>query len=203
VLRAAGRPEAVALTFDDGPGPWTASIARSLEEHGCRGTFFLLGSAVESQADVVAQLAAAGHELGNHLWSHRDPAELDVKTIRAELDRTAAAIRDVCGVTPTLVRPPYCSAPRRVARAAGRTSAELVVLRTVDPADWRATSADDVVADVLAAAGPGDIVCLHDGIAPSNTGTPTREVTVAAVAVLVPQLLERRLRPVTVTELLQ
>jgi peptidoglycan/xylan/chitin deacetylase (PgdA/CDA1 family) len=100
------------------------------------------------------------------------------------------------------VRPPYCGAPRAVARAAGRGARTLVVLRSVDPADWSTDRPDEIVERVLAKAGPGDIVCLHDGVAPHNTGTDTREATAAAVAQLVPALLQRDLRPVTVSELL-
>jgi peptidoglycan/xylan/chitin deacetylase (PgdA/CDA1 family) len=75
VKLATHRPAAVALTFDDGPSDWTAGIAAALEEHGCHGTFFMRGPAVEERPATVAALAASGHELGNHLWTHSDPAE--------------------------------------------------------------------------------------------------------------------------------
>lgn len=192
--------QAVALTFDDGPSEWTAEIAAALEVHGCHGTFFALGAAVERDPERVAALAAAGHELGNHLYSHRDPLELTDDELRDELRRTEEQLRRAVRTVPRLVRPPYCGEPRRVARAAGR--GRLVVLRSVDPADWRATSADQVVDDVLAAIVAGDIVCLHDGVAPNNSGTRSRQPTVDAVAQLVPALLGRGLRPVTVSELL-
>jgi peptidoglycan/xylan/chitin deacetylase (PgdA/CDA1 family) len=200
VSRARRAPSAVALTFDDGPSPWTAPIAAALEAHGCRGTFFLRGEAVERDPDAAAALARAGHELGNHLWSHADPARQNRSELRAEIERTARAIESAAGVRPALVRPPYCGAPDSVARAA---RGGLVVLRSVDPADWSAASHGAIVERVLADAGPGDIVCLHDGIAPRNRGTDSREPTVAAVARLVPALLERGLRPVTVSELLR
>lgn len=193
----------VALTFDDGPGPWTAEIAGTLEEHECRGTFFVLGASVEREPGIVRALAEAGHELGNHLWSHADPARQGRRAIRAELLRTAAAVRNAVGAEPTLVRPPYCGAPGRVATAASWTGVTHVVLRSVDPADWRATDPDDVAEEVLAKIEPGGIVCLHDGVSPGNSGTPTREVTAAAVRLLVPALLDRGLRPVTVSELLR
>jgi peptidoglycan-N-acetylglucosamine deacetylase len=202
VYRAPGRPAAVALTFDDGPSSWTEGIAAALEAHGCRGTFFLLGAAVEERPEVVAALAAGGHELGNHLWSHSDPERQSRAELQGEIDRAAAAIRNAAGTTPTLVRPPFCGAPRAVAGAAGIDRAALIVLRSVDPMDWKLSSEDEIVEQVLSAVGPGDIVCLHDGIAPGNLGTETRAPTVAAVAQLVPALLDRGLRPVTVSELL-
>ena len=202
VTRAPGRPQAIALTFDDGPSPWTRGIAAALEAHGCRGTFFLLGGAVQQHPEIAAALAEAGHELGNHMWSHADPARQSRSAISTEIRRTADVIADAAGTRPMLVRPPYCGAPVRVARAAGRRGATLVVLRSVDPADWRTDSAAEIVEHVLGRAGPGDIVCLHDGVAPGNTGTSSREATVAAVAQLVPDLLDRGLRPVSVSELL-
>ena len=202
IHRAPGAPAAVALTFDDGPSEWTGAIADALESHGCRGTFFVLGPAVERHPEVVARLAAAGHEVGNHLWSHADPLVQEPDEIRAELERTAQAVGAATGARPRLVRPPYCGAPGKVARAASRGGADLVVIRSVDPEDWRRASAGEIVDRVLERVGAGDIVCLHDGVAPGNRGTPSRAPTAEAVARLVPALLERGLRPVTVSELL-
>lgn len=201
VTHAAGRPPAVVLTFVDGPSPWSGEIAAALEAHDCRGTFFLLGCAIGARPATAAALASAGHELGNHLWSHADPLHQSRAALRDELERTADAIARTAGVRPELVRPPYCGAPRGVARAAGR-NARLVVLRSVDPADWNTESATEIVERVLVAVRPGDIVCLHDGVAPRNNGTGSRKPTVEAVVQLVPALLERGLRPVTVSELL-
>lgn len=202
IYRAPGTPAAVALTFDDGPSPWTLDIARALEHHGCRGTFFLLGEAVERNPALVEALAAAGHELGNHLWSHADPERQSRSEIRAEIDRTAATIEAAAGAAPSLVRPPFCGAPRHVARAAGRR-AKVIALRSVDPQDWATDSVDEIVQRVVTATGPGDVICLHDGIAPGNAGTGSRAPTAAAVARLVPELLARDLRPVTMSDLLR
>jgi peptidoglycan/xylan/chitin deacetylase (PgdA/CDA1 family) len=200
LYRASHARPLVALTFDDGPSEWTPAIAAALERHGCKGTFFLLGPAVERDPATVRALAAAGHELASHLWTHANPEAMGHAAIRDEDGRTRAAIAAAAGVAATLVRPPYCAAPKRVARAVPRGST--VVLRDVDPEDWRAEDPKRVVAAVLGTIRPGAIVCLHDGIAPGNRGTRTREVTAAALSALVPALLERGLRPVTVSELL-
>jgi peptidoglycan/xylan/chitin deacetylase (PgdA/CDA1 family) len=202
VYRAPGSPNAVALTFDDGPSEWTAQIAAALETRGCLGTFFVRGAAAEELPDTVAALARAGHEVGNHLWTHSDPARQSPGALRAEIDRTAAMIASVTGKRPDLVRPPYCGAPRRVAWAARGGGASMIALRSVDPADWDAASADEIVESVLGEVGPGDIVCLHDGVVPETSGKTTRSATAAAVARLVPSLLDRGLRPVTVSQLL-
>lgn len=202
VHSARGRAPSVALTFDDGPSRSTEQVASALEEHGCRGTFFLRGAAVAERPETVAALQRAGHDLGNHLWSHTNPESQSRPELRDEIERTKAAVKGATGATPSLVRPPYCAAPDAVSRAAFRTGTRYVVLRSIDPEDWRAESADQIVDRVLAKVGPGDIVCLHDGMPPGTRGSQSRDATVAAVGSLVPALLERGLRPVPVTELL-
>ena len=202
VYRTAGRPAAVALTFDDGPSDWTGAVAAALEAHDCRGTFFLRGPAVEQSPEMVVALSTAGHELGNHLWSHSDPERQSRAGLRDEIERTAEAIRKAGGPQPVFVRPPYCGAPHAVARAARGGGIAAVVLRSIDPADWNLESAEEIFDRVMAGVGPGDVVCMHDGMPEESSGTRTREPTVRAVERLVPALLERGLRPVTVSELL-
>jgi peptidoglycan/xylan/chitin deacetylase (PgdA/CDA1 family) len=192
----------IALTFDDGPSRWTAEIAEAFEEHGCRATFFLRGAAVAERPSTVASLFAAGHEIGNHLWSHTDPSAQPGGEIRAEIERTAEAIQAAGGPRPVLVRPPYAKAPREVARAARGTGVRAIVLRTVGSGDWAIASAAEVIEVVLAGARPGGIVCMHDGISPDERDSDDRRPTVTAVRQLVPALLERGLRPVTVSRLL-
>jgi peptidoglycan-N-acetylglucosamine deacetylase len=193
----------IAVTFDDGPSRWTAEIAATFETHACRATFFLRGPAVEEDPDRVAALAAAGHELGNHLWTHTDASTQGRAAIRAELRRTARAIRAAGGGRPRLVRPPYHRGADQVAAAARWLGIRAVVLRSIAVSDWDATAADEVFTPVCDAARPGDIVCLHDGISTDERDGDSREPTVAAVRCLVPALLERDLRPVTVSRLLQ
>lgn len=195
------RPE-IALTFDDGPSRWTAEIAAVLREHGCHSTVFLRGPAVEERPEAVAALAAAGHELGNHLWSHSDSTMLAREELRAELERTADAVERAGGPRPDLVRPPYFKGPEQVAEAAAGCGVRAVILRSIAVSDWSAGSAEEIFDPVMERAGPGDIVCLHDGISSDKRDTDSREPTVEAVRRLVPALLERGLRPVTVSQLL-
>jgi peptidoglycan-N-acetylglucosamine deacetylase len=198
-----GRRREIALTFDDGPSRWTAEVAASFEQRGCRATFFLRGAAVAERLETVAALAAAGHELGNHLWSHPDASKLSSAELRAELERTADAIQAAGAARPDLVRPPYFSAPRAVAEAAAGTGVSAVVLRSIGSSDWEAKSAEEVLEPVLANAGPGDIVCLHDGISSDKRDSDSRRPTADAVKQMVPALLQRGLRPVTVSQLLR
>jgi len=192
----------IALTFDDGPSRWTAAVAASFERHGCHATFFLRGVAVTERPGTVADLHAAGHELGNHLWSHTNASTQSQAELREEIERTADAIDAAGAPRPVLIRPPYFSAPHAVAEAAAGTGASAVVLRSIGTSDWEAESAGEVLGPVLANAEAGDIVCLHDGISSDKRDTDSRQPTVDAVARLVPALLERGLRPVTISQLL-
>jgi peptidoglycan/xylan/chitin deacetylase (PgdA/CDA1 family) len=202
VHRGSGERPEIALTFDDGPSRWTAGIAAVFEAHDCRATFFLRGAAIGERPEAVAALAAAGHELGNHLWSHTDASTQSGTEIRAELERTADAIEQAGGGRPDIVRPPYFKGPEDVANAASGCGVRAIVLRSIAVSDWDADSAEEIFEPVLAGAGPGDIVCLHDGVSSDKRETDSREPTAAAVRRLVPALLERGLRPVTVTQLL-
>ena len=203
VHRGAGRRAEIALTFDDGPSRWTAEIAAVFEAHNCRATFFLSGAAVARRPDAVAALAAAGHELGNHLWSHPDASSVDGEALRAEILRTANAIEVAGAPPPTLLRPPYFRAPQAVVAAAAGTGAEAVVMRSIGSSDWQAETAEEVFEPVLANARAGDIVCLHDGISPDPLDNDSRQVTADAIRRLVPALIETGLQPVTVSELLR
>lgn len=202
VHRGAGTRPEIALTFDDGPSRWTEAVVRAFEEHGCRATFFLRGAAVAERPEVVARLAGAGHELGNHLWSHPDSSTLGEDQLRAEIERTADAIERAGGPRPGLIRPPYFKGPGAVAVAARDTDATAIVLRSIGSSDWEAEAAEQIVEPVLAHAQAGDIVCLHDGVSGDKRDTDSRQPTVDAVEQLIPALLERGLRPVTVSELL-
>lgn len=203
VQRSRRRRAEIALTFDDGPSPWTAEVAGAFEAYDCHATFFLRGVAVEERPEAVAALAAAGHELGNHLWSHTDSSTLSRAEIRAELERTANAIEQVSGKRTRLVRPPYLKAPQEVATAARRSGVRMIVLASLTVSDWLAESPEQVFDPVLADAEAGDIVCLHDGISSDKRDTDSREPTAAAVKRLVPTLLHLGLQPVTVSELMR
>jgi peptidoglycan/xylan/chitin deacetylase (PgdA/CDA1 family) len=202
VHRGDGERTEIALTFDDGPSGWTMAIASAFERRECRATFFLRGAAVAKRPQAVAAVAAAGHELGNHLWSHANASTQSQAELREEIERTADAIEAAGAPRPRLVRPPYFSAPRAVAEAAAGTGASIVVLRSIGSSDWEAESAEQILGPVLANAQPGDIVCMHDGVSPGE-GDGDRRPTVEAIARLVPALLKRGLRPVTVSQLLR
>jgi peptidoglycan/xylan/chitin deacetylase (PgdA/CDA1 family) len=204
VYHGGRRRRAIALTFDDGPSEWTPAVLDILREHGARATFFVLGSAVQGREETLRRTVNEGHELGNHLYEHRDPAKLPDDELADQLERAGRAVADAVGTTPRLVRPPYGHDGRRVARVAARAGLGPTILGSIDPSDWRATAPAPIVRHVLIAARPGAIVFLHDGVPPADTvATRSRVPTVEAVAELVPELTARGFDLVTVSELIE
>jgi peptidoglycan/xylan/chitin deacetylase (PgdA/CDA1 family) len=159
-------PDAVALTFDDGPWPGdTEALLRVLRRERAHATFFMVGSLIADHPDVVRSVIEDGHVVANHSLTHPvDPpfADLPGGRVEAEIAQTADALREA-GARPTLFRPPGGSTDDAVELEAWRQG-ERVVLWSVDPHDWDAARTPKQIArDVLQRVRPGSIVLLHDG----------------------------------------
>ncbi|MFI6748960.1 polysaccharide deacetylase family protein [Actinomadura luteofluorescens] len=162
------RVKCVALTFDDGPGPYTARLLDTLRRNGVRATFFMLGENVGAHRDLVRRMALEGQEVANHTWSHPDLTTLSSAEVRSQIQRTQKAVKDASGVAPTLVRPPYGSTNKRVEHAIGMP----LVLWSVDTLDWRYR---DVARDTRVGVKEpksGGIVLFHDIHKPSVDSIP-------------------------------
>ncbi|HJX44092.1 MAG TPA: polysaccharide deacetylase family protein, partial [Geodermatophilus sp.] len=180
----------VALTFDDGPGPYTALLLDELRAAGVRATFFVVGRAAAARPDLVREAVADGHAVGNHTWSHPRLPDVGAVAVADQLDRTSAVLADL-GVTTTLMRPPYGATDATVASVtAARGHAQ--ILWDVDTQDWRNRDVAVTTQRALAGAHPGAIVLMHD-IHPS---------TVEAVPGIVDALRAEGYTLVTVPELL-
>ncbi|YCK41070.1 polysaccharide deacetylase family protein [Actinomadura sp. ATCC 39365] len=177
----------VALTFDDGPGPYTGTLLRHLAKYRAHATFFVVGRNVGAHPDVVRRTVEAGHELGNHTWSHPDLTRLSPAAIRSQLARTDRAVKSAAGVVPGLVRPPYGATDRDVRRQAHRP----LVLWSVDTLDWRYRDSARVARVSLKRVRPGSVILFHD----------IHPTTVKAVPRVLKGLSARGYRFVTVSEL--
>lgn len=197
---------AVALTFDDGPGPQTLELLALLRAEGVRATFFQCGMQVERYPEIARQVLAEGHQLGNHSWSHpslrpslpRGLKWLMPGNIHRELARTQRTLAAVTGVTPRFFRPPYGHrwvGLDRVVRRLGMRCVQWTVIGH----DWE-WGAGKIAPHVLERARPGAIVCLHDG----RDVQPTADIrqTLEALRVIIPALRARGLRFETVSGLL-
>jgi peptidoglycan/xylan/chitin deacetylase (PgdA/CDA1 family) len=197
ISRVDTKDSVVALTFDDGPVARVAdSVLATLRAHNVHATFFVMGQDLRAAPDVGAALVAAGHELGNHTWTHRRMILVSQATIRDEIEPTDSLIRAVGERGTIRFRPPYGYKLFGLPRYLARTN-RITVMWDIEPesfADVAATS-DGIVAHVLAHVRPGSIIILHPWY-------PSRATTRAALPVLLDSLQARGYRVTTVGELL-
>ena len=188
----------LALTFDDGPSPWTIEILDLLAEHGARATFFVLGANVAGRESTLRRTIAEGHQLGLHSWSHPHLPDLSPGEVRDEMFRTQTAIERATGSVARFWRPPYFEADKHVRRALA--GAELIEVGcTVAPEDYR-WSAPQTAAYVIERLESGAIVDLHDGRPEHSDSDPTRTATVVALELILAELDQRGLRSAPVSE---
>lgn len=128
-------PRTVRLTFDDGPHPkYTEQVLEILGKHGVKATFFIVGRNAATYPEIVKNIAAAGHRIGNHTFSHPDLSKLPAREIRAELSRTEKLIAPYLGKD-RFYRPPYGSHDAKVDTIAAELGYRLI-LWNVDTLDW-------------------------------------------------------------------
>ncbi|MDP4507075.1 polysaccharide deacetylase family protein [Nonomuraea turcica] len=152
------RVKCVALTFDDGPGPYTDALLRRLKAHRARATFFVVGQNVTAYPAILRRTVAAGHEIGGHTWSHANLTRLPAAAVRAEFARTDQAIKAATGLVPRLIRPPYGALNASVRMQSTRP----MVMWSVDTLDWLHRDSARVTKKALKAVRPGSIVLFHD-----------------------------------------
>ena len=151
----------IALTFDDGPGPYTEKLLDILDKYDAKATFFLIGSKVSARANILRRMQSRGHQLGNHSWSHPELPKLSVDQIAGEIDRTNEAIRQATGVKPSILRPPY-GAVNGVVLEQLRLRNMSSILWSVDTRDWADRNSQIVCSRAVAGARPGAVILMHD-----------------------------------------
>lgn len=159
----------VALTFDDGPGPYTGRLLDELRAADVRATFFLLGQNVAGHRRLVRRMVREKHEVGNHSWSHPDLTTLPSGEVRAQVLRTQRAVEEAAGVAPVLFRPPYGAIDARVARTVGMP----MILWSVDSLDWLHRDVRRNIVVGVRRPRSGGIVLFHDIHRPSVAAVPT------------------------------
>ncbi|GAA0627503.1 hypothetical protein GCM10010394_68070 [Streptomyces crystallinus] len=156
------RVKCIALTFDDGPGPYTAQLLDILRRENVRATFFLVGNEpVHTHPDLVRRIAREGHVVGNHTWTHPVLTGLPEAEVRDQLSRTQTVLQELTGVRPTLMRPPKGLTDARVTGVA-RELGLAQILWNVTATDYHNTTTELVRKLVLERALPGGVVLLHD-----------------------------------------
>lgn len=182
----------IALTFDDGPTPYTDRLLNILQDNDARATFFLIGNKVAANPTGARRIAEAGMEIGSHTWEHPNLQTVPVADLPAQFTRANEAIVAATGRAPTLYRPAGGLSNETVRATAGKLGmAE--ILWDVIPFDWDNDSNTAATRRILMTQiKPGSVVLLHD----------TYSSTVDLVYQFLPVLKANGYRLVTVSELL-
>ena len=184
------RKPMVALTFDDGPGPYTNRLLNCLQKNNAKATFFMVGSNVGSYKRTVRRMAYLGCELGNHSYDHAYFTGLSDSSISSQISRTSSAIKSASGQKPTVCRLPYGDGAQnsRVLSNLGLPS----IYWSIDTRDWANTgNPQHTVNEVLNNVKSGDIILMHD----------IHYSTVSAAETIIPALKKRGYQLVTVSQL--
>ena len=151
----------IALTFDDGPGPYTEKLLDILDKYDAKATFFLIGSKVSARANTLRRMQSRGHQLGNHSWSHPELNKVSAEQLASEIDQTNNAIKQAVGVKPTIIRPPYGAFNRAVLEQFRQRGMSAVVW-SVDTRDWADRNSEIVCSRAVAGARNGAVILMHD-----------------------------------------
>ena len=197
-IRRTRAAQSVALTFDDGPNPGvTPRLLDLLDRYDARATFFVIGRWTRACPDVVHEIAARGHVLGNHTDTHPNLVWRSRQGTCDELNRCQESIEAAAGVRPTLVRPPFGFRGPQLAAAAKASGLRHVVMWTIMGHDWNGRSAARLDQQ-LARVSERDIVVLHDGS--HQALGADREATLKALGEWLPRWRDRGIRAVALDE---
>lgn len=193
--RATQNTMKIALTFDDGPHPhYTEQILDILEKEGVKATFFAIGCNVKAYPQITKKVIRAGHELGNHTYTHPLVPLTSTETLRKEIEETDALLRSLGYECPVFFRPPQGKFPPDVNKLLDRTG-KIAVLWSIDTRDWAHTPTEDMIREVETKVAGGDIILFHDFVNGESN-------TIPAIKKLIPTLKERGYQFVTLSELL-
>lgn len=182
----------IALTFDDGPNSDTMmDFLEVLEQYDVKATFFVIGKMVSSNAVALKRVYKAGHEIGNHSYSHIDLSKLSNDEMLAEIENCQIAVEQVIGVRPAFFRPPFLSTSDamnsliELPYASGYTIGDGTI----------GTSAADRAYKAISQAHDGAILLMH-----CFTGC---DQTLEALHTIIPELRSQGYEFVTVSELFE
>jgi len=183
----------VALTFDDGPGEQTTRILDTLQQHGGKVSFFVMGNKVEEHKSKIYRASQMECEIICHAWDHSDFTKLTKRVIKKQIINTVTAIAKITGNVSLTFRPPYGRVNENVTKTAKKLGMGIVAW-SLNTEDWdiQNITADAIYNKVINNITDGDIILCHD----------TGEATGTAMNRLIPELISRNYRLVTVTELL-
>ncbi|MGX4600654.1 polysaccharide deacetylase family protein [Faecalimicrobium sp. JNUCC 81] len=185
----------IALTFDDGPHPKeTNQVLDVLKKYDVKATFFIAGKHANWYTDPLIRANKEGHEIGNHTFSHPDISNLSSSQIEEEILKCEETLMKHIGKKTTLFRPPFGSYNEKsLSEIAKKLGYKIVLWTTVDAKDWKNPPPSQISDTIVNNVKNGDIVLLHD-YATDNT--------VEALDLLIPKMIEKGFKFVTVSELI-
>lgn len=153
----------VALTFDDGPGPYTARLLDELGKRGVRATFFVVGYQVDNYPELIQRMEAEGHVVGNHSNGHKNLTRLSAAGIKSEMDACATKIEKLLGHKPEVMRCPGGNCNSRVLTYA-KNAGVPITHWSVDTRDWESRNVDAILNTVFGGGSvkDGSIILMHD-----------------------------------------
>jgi peptidoglycan/xylan/chitin deacetylase (PgdA/CDA1 family) len=182
----------VALTFDDGPTPYTDRLLDILKSNNAKATFFEIGNKVAANPAGAKRVVDAGMELGSHTWEHPNMTTLPAGDVSSQFSRATDAIVAATGTTPKLWRPPGGLTDPSVNEQAAKAGVA-GILWDVIPFDWINDSNTAASRQLLMSQiKPGSVVLMHD----------TYSSTVDLVEQFIPVLKANNYHLVTVSQLL-
>jgi peptidoglycan/xylan/chitin deacetylase (PgdA/CDA1 family) len=195
VKHGSGHAREVAITFDDGPGPYTPGVLRALEKAHARATFFEVGKMLQYFSPSTVREIRDGDVIGDHTQTHPFLAHLSAREQREQLFEPLARIEILGAPRPTLFRPPYGSFNAATLHFM-RVYHLLMVLWSVDTGDYQQPGVSVIVQRALEGAHPGAIILMHDA-------GGVRTQTIEALPIIIHDLRAKGLEPVTVPQLLR
>ena len=175
-------PKAIALTIDDGPSPvYTPQVLRLLARYRITATFSMIGIEAQAYPAVAREVAAAGHLIANHTWTHLNLQWLAPALVTEQMSRAEDAIHAATGRVPDLFRAPYGAWSPFVLTQCARTGMTPLGW-SVDPRDWSRPGVPSIVTNIMRNTHTGSIILEHDG-------GGNRAQTVAALKIVIPRLL--------------
>jgi len=154
--------DVITVSFDASwGGDQTLRILDLLDEYNAKATFFLVGIWVDKYPELVKEIHARGHEIGNHSDSHPEMSKLSNEQIIRELDGCSDKIEALTGERPTSFRPPYGDYDNEVVTVA-RSEGYEVVQWSIDSLDWKNKGVDDLINRATKNVKKGDIILFHN-----------------------------------------
>ena len=152
-------PPRVALTFDDGPHRiYTKNLLDGLRERGVKATFFVVGENIPGNEDLIRQMEADGHLIGNHTYDHADISKLSDEENCRELQKTSDLVKEITGHGTAYVRPPFGNWKDTMDCRVTMIS----VKWTIDTLDWKSKNVTEIIGKVMQQISDHDIILMHD-----------------------------------------